>query len=46
VTDFYVNLQADRVVFIYNPDQVSIEEIKDTLVEKSGKIGEVKEIES
>jgi copper chaperone CopZ len=46
VTAFYVNLEADRVTLVYNPSRVSLDEIKQRIVDKGGKIGDVKEIQS
>jgi copper chaperone CopZ len=46
VSTFYVNLEADRVTIVYDINAVSLDQIKQRIVEKGGKIGDVKEINS
>jgi copper chaperone CopZ len=46
VTVFYVNLELDRITVVYDPDTVSLDQIKQKIIDKGGKIGEVKEIQS
>jgi copper chaperone CopZ len=42
---FYVNLELDRITVVYDPDSVSLDQIKQKILDKGGKIGDVKEIQ-
>jgi copper chaperone CopZ len=45
ISDFHVNLDADRVVFIYQPDVITLEQIIQRMKDVGSEIGEVKEVQ-
>jgi copper chaperone CopZ len=44
ISNFHVNLDADRVVFVYQPDIITLEQIIQRMKDTGSQIGEVKEV--
>jgi copper chaperone CopZ len=45
ISDFHVNLDADRVVFVYQPDVITLEQIIQHMKDVGSQIGDVKEVQ-
>jgi copper chaperone CopZ len=42
---FYVNLADDRATVVFNPDEIDIETIKQSIANVGYQVGEVKEVQ-
>jgi copper chaperone CopZ len=45
ISAFHVNLRADRVAVVYDPNIISLEEIKEHIKDRGGRIDDVQEVQ-